>query len=91
MQVGNSSRQSSAQNLDVIESIFQIVDLDLLFEQHREQNGRLNEQGLVNRAWISVQVRILEESIEYFLISRSKRSAIRIPSRLTVAALHHCR
>ncbi|EFW94228.1 hypothetical protein ZOD2009_00310 [Haladaptatus paucihalophilus DX253] len=75
----------------MIESVFQIIDLSLLFDQDRDENGSLDEQWLVNRAGIGMQLSILEESIKNCLISWSKCSAIRVPSGITMAALHHYR
>ncbi len=75
----------------MIESIPQVVELSLLFDQNRDEDRRPNKQGLVNRVGIGMQLGILEESIKDRLISRSKRSSILVPSGLNVAGVAHCR
>jgi hypothetical protein len=45
--------------LYVIESIHQVVELSLLFDEDRDENRRLNEQWLVNGARIGMQLCVL--------------------------------
>ena len=70
----------------MIEPIHQVVELPLLFDEHRKQNRCLDKQGFVNRAGIGMQLSILKESIKDRLISRSKCSSILVPSCLNVLA-----
>ncbi len=67
-------------DLDVIESIFEIVDLLLLFEEHRDERRNLDELVVLQPASISVCSGIFEEPIKHLLIGVSKCTTVVIPS-----------